>query len=930
MNRITRRRLLKWAGQAAIAAAAPLGLENSLTTFNFTQKEKNMPQQAFPDAGDWPMCRGDRRLTGRASLPGEMAEAPAAVWRYKIEAGVALAVIDPDSTKHTAPETLARSRLAPDYLHSPEGSKWGLGPKLVDLYGDGRLVPDPGRAAKLLPDTPGLQTIEFQSPPGSTEYLAMQAVCYAYNGGKKREVWRSQPYDTIQNTNFTIADVDHDDKLEVAFAPHYRVIVYDGQTGRTKHLLKIHSFRNYGFFCCTDLTGDGLLDFVVIADFAMHVDVVKNEGDHLRLLWRRDIEDNIQSKRRIVRPGPNPVLDINGDGRKEILFNLFNETGDGRWHVMAYDALTGATVLDLPESYLNGAADIDGDGMPELFVAHTASLNVPNSAELSLIRIRGHEAAPLWQCPRGQWMTAPTALPLTHTTIVANGTDDIVTARLTDGKRGFFIIQHQADGRERCVACVLGTDGRVAEVWSVTLPARARTQLLACADIDGDGLDETLLSFRQPGCDSARIGPAAGAEARLVALEVATVSHTPYLSLTGRPQTSDATRTAVVADARRRRSPLILFEGADNDIVALSPPAKAGGEPSVRWRVSGAGPPVLADVNGDGLLEAVFAGWADNGEGLIVAAEVRRGRPLWRHRVDGFPGPHPPWNFGGITTWWVGRYTARSHDDVWVSARRSTMHSDEAWVLRGTDGNPVWHLREVRTDRTPKDARGWGAGGGFVCSADVDGDGLEDVISLYPVNYMAAKGTTGTLIRSIEAASGLFEGVWGAYCQPMVADFNGDGRPELLWCGDYHHGLTTLEGRVLWYHKGGASMAGVGDVDGDRKLELGLTGWEQGKGLRCLDAATGALKWEWPLEGNPRSPVYTADIDGDGRDEFLFAHNATLYALNGKGGAPGLVWQVELPSRPGSLALSDVDCDGKIEILFIGDDSTLYCLDRSS
>ena len=55
-------------------------------------------------------------------------------------------------------------------------------------------------------------------------------------------------------------------------------------------------------------------------------------------------------------------------------------------------------------------------------------------------------------------------------------------------------------------------------------------------------------------------------------------------------------------------------------------------------------------------------------------------------RLPGLPGPHPPWNFGGITSWWAGRYTRAEGQDLWVLARRSTMHSDEAGVLRGTDG----------------------------------------------------------------------------------------------------------------------------------------------------------------------------------------------------------------------------------------------------
>ena len=216
-----------------------------------------------------------------------------------------------------------------------------------------------------------------------------------------------------------------------------------------------------------------------------------------------------------------------------------------------------------------------------------------------------------------------------------------------------------------------------------------------------------------------------------------------------------------------------------------------------------------------------------------------------------------------------------------------------------------------------------------MASADVDGDGLEDVIGLYPVNYMAARGTTGALVHSISAASGLFAGVWAAYCQPMVADFDGDGREELLWCGPYHHGLTTLDASVLWYHAGGAGMAGVGDVDGDGRLELGITGWEKGEGLRCLDAATGAEKWQWPLPGNARTAVYSADIDGNGRDEFLFAVEQTLYAVGDRDDAPHLRWQLDLPTRPGDLTLADVDGDGEIEIFFIGEDSVLYCLDSA-
>ena len=905
---MTRREFLKRAGQTAL-----------LTTGATFDLPSTLAAAASPrPAGDWPMYRGNRCLTGHAVLPSEMRRAPEVSWRHKIEAGLVWAVLDPAPDKSSRRAEVRKSDL--NYFQSPEGRKWELGAKWVDLYGTGQPVPDPGRAAKLLPDVPGLQTIEFHPVPDASGIDPKRAVCFAYDGGQKREVWRSETYDTIQNTNFAIADIDHDGRLEVILAPHYRLIVYDGQTGRTKHLLKIHDSRNYGFLCCTDLTGDGLLDFVIIADFAMHVDVVRNEGSDLRLLWRREIEKDIQSKNIIVRPGPNPVFDINGDGRKEIVFNLFNQSGDGKWHVMAYDALIGETVLDLPEQYLNGAADVNGDGVSELFTARTSTLHVPDAAELNLLRVKGSDALPLWKHPRARWVTAPAVLPLTHTTIVARGTDDVVTGNLTGrGKSNFFVLETAARKSELLVALAVSGNGAITTVCSFELPRRSRAQIRSCADVDGDGRDEVLVSFRQPSAERARPGQARNAAVRVVSLETTKVPQ----------QTVGAgeTRPLVAASTSARSGPVILFEGADDDIISLTPPTRRGQSPIEQWRRPGAGAPVMADLDGDGVAEVVFADWSETGEGLIVAADARRGRVLWRHLLPGFPGPHPEWNFGGITTWWVGRYTSPARADVWVSARRSTMHSDEAWVLRSLDGRTLWHLREVRTDRTPAEARGWGAGGSFVCSADVDGDGLEDIVHLYPVNYMAVKGTNGQLLCSVESAAGLFPGVWGAYCQPMVADFNGDGKNELLWCGPYHHGLTTLDAKLIWYHKGGASMAGLADVDGEGQWELGFTGWEQGHGLRCLNAATGELKWELPLEKNPRVPVYTVDIDGDGRDEFLFAVNTVLYAVNGAADSGHILWQKQLPSEPGNLALADVDADGKTEILFIGADSVLYCLD---
>ena len=48
-------------------------------------------------------------------------------------------------------------------------------------------------------------------------------------------------------------------------------------------------------------------------------------------------------------------MDVTGDSRPEIVLNLFNDSGDGQWHVLVLNAATGETLFDLPRQFVQGS-----------------------------------------------------------------------------------------------------------------------------------------------------------------------------------------------------------------------------------------------------------------------------------------------------------------------------------------------------------------------------------------------------------------------------------------------------------------------------------------------------------------------------------------------------------------------------------------------
>jgi hypothetical protein len=204
------------------------------------------------------------------------------------------------------------------------------------------------------------------------------------------------------------------------------------------------------------------------------------------------------------------------------------------------------------------------------------------------------------------------------------------------------------------------------------------------------------------------------------------------------------------------------------------------------------------------------------------------------------------------------------------------------------------HLTLKRTMEDSDNASSYTHG---LATADLDGDGIQEIISSYcgngeVIRYDVTPGTMELSGRKVLQLSGSGEGA-------IITDLDGDGRPELILSNGYRdnaarvqiHDLDPVTGDpspqprlvIDGYDGHGAFYASiaVGDLDGDGRPEL-IVGW---KGKQDVNRATllayhvsGAsaevaylLADEDPSFdlGYFEKMIAVADVDGDGRNEMI-------------------------------------------------------------
>ncbi|MEM9460423.1 MAG: VCBS repeat-containing protein [Myxococcota bacterium] len=295
--------------------------------------------------------------------------------------------------------------------------------------------------------------------------------------------------------------------------------------------------------------------------------------------------------------------------------------------------------------------------------------------------------------------------------------------------------------------------------------------------------------------------------------------------------------------------------------------------------VAGNFTPALGDIDGDGLVEIVTLTPAG-----AFAAFDHDGNKKWELPTGwGAPDPGQPLDY---------------------SAAAALADLDNDGDVEIVAGNKIVdHLGTSVLD-LPLDAGNWSA----TVPADLDGDGdLEVVMGRSAYHHDGSVLWTTNLQRGY----------------PQVADFDGDGLPEVL--------LTNMDGLNLIEHDGSITYqslrptgdpagfttwlrpATVHDFDGDGAAEYAVSSANN----YSVYEADASIVWSAPVQDFSGIAAGTAfDFLGDGVAEAMYTDEVNLYVFDGMG---SVLFQV--PRGSGTLSeypvVADVDNDGSAEILFV-------------
>ncbi|MCV2352877.1 FG-GAP-like repeat-containing protein [Paucibacter sp. B2R-40] len=323
----------------------------------------------------------------------------------------------------------------------------------------------------------------------------------------------------------------------------------------------------------------------------------------------------------------------------------------------------------------------------------------------------------------------------------------------------------------------------------------------------------------------------------------------------------------------------------------------------------------VGDINGDGRPDIVFSG-AQN----ITAYEMFIGARL--QQVDGSYAP-------AIRLYQAPPYTMFLTNELTLA----DVNGDGRMDIVMNFSNGVTALMQQATGEFVSeviDANAWTSPNGAL---DLDGDGRKEIVTLNGRELRLMRRDPSGGWRVTLALGGGSQYIYSF----RMADLNGDGQQDLVWLRE---GVTNSNFEIVWALRQGGGFGPVrsqatapeikgttswvlADVNGDGRPDLLLLQPRSSNSQIAVLAQTAAGDFALPVwyPSNGTSALDAVDINADGRIDVL--------STNGTGSHLGVLLQAPdgslEPERPfainytsngnGSLVAVDINADGRIDIV---------------
>jgi FG-GAP-like repeat/IPT/TIG domain/FG-GAP repeat len=228
-----------------------------------------------------------------------------------------------------------------------------------------------------------------------------------------------------------------------------------------------------------------------------------------------------------------------------------------------------------------------------------------------------------------------------------------------------------------------------------------------------------------------------------------------------------------------------------------------------------------------------------------------------------------------------------------------------------------------------------------VTAGDLDGDGKpEIVVSNYYTSNLSVFLNTSTP-GSISMAPAVNYPTGSYTLSAVIADLNGDGKPEIIVASSGDDVLSTYTNnstignlnflpKVDWSVPSGSYpfRVAVSDLDGDGKLDIAAANATTNlvSVFRNISTTGGAVSFAAHVDfatGNYPQGLAIGDLDGDGKPDLAVVNNSdntvSLLRNTGSSGTISFATHIDVQSGVGAydLVIADLDGDGKADLAVV-------------